>query len=118
MGRKLKLVFEGALSDKKLEELVHSIGHNSLSADFVYARGKQAPHVYNFGRGNIPSCVPMPHDETLLEIFGVGEASTADQYCRAIEQYCADQIEEKEMWYIISARTCQNNPKRRLVMVG
>lgn len=37
MGRKLRLVFD--------EPAVAPMGHNSLSADFIYPRGVQAPHV-------------------------------------------------------------------------
>src|SRR5580765_2025846 len=34
------------------------MGHNSLSADFIYLRGVQAPHVIGRERGIIPGCIP------------------------------------------------------------
>ncbi len=47
--------------------------------------------------GSTPHCKPTPHDKTLLE-------STADQYCNAITDFIAGNINEQECFAIMSAR--------------
>lgn len=54
--------------------------------------------------GSTPHCKPAPHDPTLLEIHGIGLASTCDQYCKAIDDFIAENIDEQSMFAIISSR--------------
>ena len=53
--------------------------------------------------GSTPHCKPAPHDKTLLELNGIGLASTADQYCTAIDGFIAGHITEQAMFSIMSA---------------
>ena len=54
--------------------------------------------------GSTPHCKPTPHDKTLLELNGIGLESTADQYCNAITDFIAGNINEQECFAIMSAR--------------
>jgi len=64
MGRRLTIVLD-----------TPTIGHNSLSADFVYPRGVQAPHVTGRERGVIPGCVAAKDFEPGIPIQQVLECA-------------------------------------------
>jgi len=52
--------------------------------------------------------IPAPHDKTLLEMEGIGEKSTTEQYCRAIHDYIEGVIDHKQLVYIMGVRRVLN----------
>ena len=58
--------------------------------------------VVHRNRGEIPGCIPAPHDKTMLESMGKCEESTADLFVKIIELYDAGYYPAGSGWSRVS----------------